>query len=114
MLASGKHRRHRNRAEADQLAAEYEASGVSQAEFCRQRDLPLKTLARYVTRFRKQPASGNEPHKPQRFVAVEVADRNTAGGDELTVLLPGGLRIEVKRGFDVGTLRQLVAVPEAL
>ena len=57
MLASGKHRRHRNRAEADQLAAEYEASGVSQAEFCRQRDLPLKTLARYVTRFRKQPAS---------------------------------------------------------
>jgi hypothetical protein len=109
MLAAGKHRRHRNRAEADQLAAEYEASGVSQAEFCRQRDLPLKTLARYVARFRKQSVSGNEPHKPQRFVAVEVA----AGCDELTVLLPGGLRIEVKRGFDAGTLRQLIAALEA-
>ena len=86
---------------------------MSQAEFCRQRDLPLKTLARYVTRFRKQPGLGKEPHKPQRFVAVEVAGPNSAGGDELTVLLPGGLRIEVKRGFDAGTLRQLVAVLEA-
>ena len=33
-------------------------------------------------------------------------------GGELSVLLSGGRRIEVKRGFDVGTLRQLVAVLE--
>jgi len=33
-------------------------------------------------------------------------------GSELSVLLPGGRRIEVKRGFDAGTLRQLVAVLE--
>ena len=113
MLETGRHRRHRNLAEADRLAAEYEASGISQAEFSRQRDLPLKTLARYVARFRKHRASGNEPHSPQRFVAVEVAGRNSAAGDELTVLIPGGLRIEVKRGFDAGTLRQLIAVLEA-
>jgi hypothetical protein len=113
MVVSGKqHRRHRNRAEADQLAAEYEASGLSQAEFCKQRDLPLKTLGRYVTRYRKQVGQGNESPKPQRFVAVEVAGTRWGGG-ELTVLLPGGLRIEVKRGFDTVTLRQLVAVLEA-
>jgi hypothetical protein len=110
MLASTRqHRRHRNRAEADQLAAEYEASGLSQAEFCVQRDLPLKTLARYVARFRKQTAPGNS-RGAQRFVAVEIA--GACGGSELTVLLSGGLRIEVKRGFDAGTLRQLVAVLE--
>jgi len=57
MTASGKqHRRHRSRAEADQLAAEYEASGLSQAEFCQERDVALKTLARYLARFRKQSA----------------------------------------------------------
>jgi hypothetical protein len=112
MMASGKqHRRHRNRAEADQLAAEYEASGLSQAEFCKQRDLLLKTLARYLARYRRQPAQGNEPHKPQRFVAVEVA--GSLRGGELTVLLSGGRRIEVKRGFDAGTLRQLMAALEA-
>ena len=113
MLVSGRqHRRHRSRAEADQLVIEYEASGVTQAEFCRQKDLPLKTLARYVTRYRKQTVRGNDPNQPQRFVAVEVAASRTAGS-ELTVVLRGGLRIEVKSGFDAGTLRQLVTVLEA-
>jgi hypothetical protein len=112
-LVSGRqHRRHRSRAEADQLVIEYEASGVTQAEFCRQQDLPLKTLARYVTRYRKQTVRGNNPNQPQRFVAVEVAASRTAGS-ELTVVLRGGLRIEVKSGFDAGTLRQLVTVLEA-
>jgi hypothetical protein len=86
---------------------------VSQAEFCRQRDLPVKTLARDVARFRRQSALGNEPHGLRRLVAVEVKGGNSAGSDELTVLLPGGLRIGVKRGFDAGTLRRLIAVPEA-
>jgi hypothetical protein len=112
MVASGRqHRKHRSRTEADQLAVEYEASGLSQTEFCQQRDLPLKTLGRYLTRYRKQRAQANEPHKPQRFVAVDVARPH--GGGELTVLLSGGLRVEVKPGFDAGTLRQLIAVLEA-
>jgi hypothetical protein len=112
MTASGKqHRRHRNRAEADQLAAEYEASGLSQAEFCQQRDIPLKTLARYLARFRKQSTRSREHSTSQRFVAVEVAGARSVS--ELSVLLSGGLRIEVKRGFDTLTLRQLVAALEA-
>src|SRR5450432_520465 len=113
MVASGRqHRKHRSRVEADQLAVEYEGSGLSQIEFCQQRDLPLKTLGRYLTRYRKQKAHGNEPHNPHRFVAVEVAGPHCGGG-ELTVLLPGGLRVEVKPGFNAATLRQLIAVLEA-
>lgn len=102
------HRRHRSRAEADQLAAEYETSGLTREAFCRQLDLPLKTLARYVTRCRKQRAAGAEP---RRWVAVEVAGHDACGA-ELSVLLSGGRRIEVRRGFDAGTLRQLMAVLE--
>lgn len=101
------HRRHRSRAEADQIASEYEASGLSQEAFGRQREIPLKTLARYVVRYRKQQANGGGV---PRWVAVEVAGHD---GSELAVVLPGGRRIEVKRGFDAGTLRQLVAVLEA-
>ena len=112
-MASGRqHRKHRSRTEADQLAVEYEASGLSQKEFCQQRELSLKALGRYLTRYRKQKTQGAEPHKPQRFVAVEVARPRCCGG-ELTVLLSGGLRVEVKPGFDAGTLRQLIAVLEA-
>ena len=92
--------------DADQLAAEYEASGLSREEFCSQRDVAMKTLARYVVRYRKQQAAGIEP---QRWVAVEVAGPREC---ELSVLLSGGRRIEVKPGFDAGTLRQLVAVLE--
>jgi hypothetical protein len=113
MVASERQqRRRRSRAEADQLAVEYEASGLSQTEFCQQRELHLKTLGRYLTRYRKQKAQGLEPHKLQRFVAVEVAPPRWGGG-ELTVLLSGGFRIEVKPGFDAGTLRQLITVLEA-
>ena len=94
--------------EADQVAAEYEASGLRQEAFSRERDIPLKTLARYVSRYRKQKADGREP---QRWVAVEVAGHRGCVS-ELAVLLSSGRRIEVKRGFDAGTLRQLVAVLE--
>jgi hypothetical protein len=113
MVASGRQqRRNRSRAEADQLAVEYEASGLSQKEFCQQRELSFKALGRYLTRYRKQKAQGAEPHKPPRFVAVEVAHPRCGGG-KLAVLLSSGLRVEVKPGFDAGTLRQLIAVLEA-
>ena len=111
MASDRQHRRHRSRAEADQLAVEYEASGLSQKEFCQQRELSLKALERYLTRYRKQKCQGTEPHKSQRFVAVEVARPHC--GSELTVLLASGLRVEVNPGFDAGTLRQLIAVLEA-
>lgn len=90
------------------MVADYEASGLSREAFCVQYEVTLKSLDRYVTRYRKQKQKGQES---QRFVAVEVS--NPAGtGSELTVLLATGRRIEVKRGFDPSTLRQLVAVLE--
>jgi len=102
-------RRHRSRAEADRLAAEYEASGLNREEFCEQRNVPLKTLSRYVSRYRKQQENRTGGDAPQKWVTVEVAAPGDSGG-ELLVLLPHGRRIEVKRGFDATTLRQLVAV----
>ena len=99
---------HRSRAEADHLAAEYEAGGLNREEFCNERNVTLKSLARYVTRYRKQKAENTQP---QRWVAVELAGHGGCGG-ELAVLLSSGRRIEVKRGFDASTLRQLVAVLE--
>jgi hypothetical protein len=91
------------------LAAEYEASGLSRQEFCDQRGVPLKTLARYLTRLRRE-ENGNDG--AAQWVAVEVAagGGNTSG--ELVVVLDGGRRIEVRRGFDADTLGRLVAVLE--
>ena len=89
------------------MATECEASGLSQREFCDQRGVPLKTLARYVARFRQDKIGDGAPQS----VAVEVA----APGSKtpaLAVVLDGGRRIEVTRSFDPDTLRRLLAVLE--
>ena len=103
VCANGR-RRYRSRREADELAAEYEASGLTQREFCKRRDVSLKSLARYLKRFRQGPAKAAEP---QRWVAVEMAESGVSQSG-LSVVLGPGRRIEVGRGFDPVTLQQLL------
>jgi hypothetical protein len=96
-----------------QLVAEYEASGLSQVEFCREQGLSLATLARYRKRqTQSNPVAGN------RWVEVkECASRPALGvpaSSGLAVALPSGRRIEIGRGFDAHTLAQLLGVLERL
>jgi hypothetical protein len=100
--------RRRSREEADGIAAAYEASGLGQAEFSEQRGVALKTLARYVARYRRE-RCGKEG-VPQ-WIPVEVATRHR-DSPGLAVVLDGRRRIEVARGFDVETLRRLVVALE--
>ena len=104
-------RRRRSRAEAAQVAGEYESSGLSRVEFCRKHGLSLATRARH----RKRQAHGNTA-SGNRWVAVEVAGASSTlesrGNSGLAVALPGGRRIEVRCGFDCPTLVQLLGVLE--
>lgn len=104
-------RRRRTRAEVEQLAAEFEASGLSQAEFCRNHGLSLSTLSRWKRRLRQGETAG-----VTRWVAVEVAGpdqrKSSTGGSGLAVKSAGGWRIEIGRGFDPVTLAQLLRVLE--
>ena len=106
-------RRRRSRQEVKQLVAEYESSGLSRSEFCRERGLGLSTLDRYRTQQKRQASAGRNA-----FVAVEVSGRARAPGagtgSALAVVLRGGRRIEVGRGFDTGALEQLVRVLEGV
>ena len=105
-----KRARTRSRAEADALAAEYEASGLSRQEFCQQRQVAGKTLARYLTQRRKRLAAAASS-ATSRLVRVQIESRKEAVS-ELTVVLPGRRRITVQPGFDAALLRQLIAVLE--
>lgn len=105
--------RRRSLAEAEQLAAEFEASGLSRREFCRNRGLNISTLDAYRRR-RRQPqraAAG-----AARWVAVGVSGAKpapaTAAASGLAVVLGKGRRIEVECGFDAGTLAQVLSVLE--
>ena len=100
--------RRRSREEANRLAAECEQSGLSQREFCEQHGVPLKTLVRYLARYRREQRGKNQT---RQWVAVEVGAKRGAGA-ELSIVLVGGRRIEVTRGFDVETLRRVVIALE--
>src|ERR671918_676770 len=95
-------RRYRTREEAEQVAAAFEASGLTREEFCARNDVSLNSLGRYVKKRRERPAAC-----PQ-LVPVEIVNTGTATA-ELSLVLPGGRRVEVRRGFDTTTLQQLVA-----
>ena len=106
-------RRRRSRQEVEEVVAEYESSGLSRIEFCRERGVALSTLGRYRSRRgRQEPAASNV------LLAVEVSGRRTtsdgATGSALAVVLRGGRRIEVGRGFDPGALEQVVRVLEGV
>ncbi len=101
----------RSRAEAEQLLAEFEASGLSQVEFSRIRRLGHGTLGRY--RKQRRERSG-ESRGADRWVAVEVSSASARCESRLAIALPAGCRIEVGRGFDSGTLLQLLHVLERL
>ena len=70
--------------------------------------MPVKTLARYLTRHRREQGGG---HQRPRWVAVEVAAKR---GDpaELSIVLAGERRIEVRRGVDTETLRRVITAME--
>ncbi len=111
--------RYRSRAEAAQLAAEFEASGVTRREFCAKHDMTVSTLDAYRKRFGRRAGAkaASKPAASGQWLAVEVSERqavSTGAGSGLAVALPGGRRIEIGRGFDTGTLRQLVRVLEQI
>ena len=110
---AAKIRHRRSRAEVEQLVAEYEASGLGRTAFCQQRGLSLSTLARYR---RRQEQTAGEGPDGKRWLAVEVSGSAAVAGGErasgLAVVLPGGRRIEVGRGFDADTLQRLLAAVE--
>ena len=106
-------RRRRSRQEVEQVVAEYESSGLSRIEFCRERGVALSTLGRYRSRQQRQTSADSNA-----LLAVEVCGRApvpmAASGSALAVVLRSGRRIEVGRGFDTGVLEQLVRVLEGV
>ena len=104
-------RRRRSWQEVEQVVAEYESSGLSRIEFCRERGVALSTLGRYRSRQQRQASAGSNA-----LLAVEVCGRApapiAATSSALAVVLRSGRRIEVGRGFDTGALEQLMRVLE--
>ena len=92
-----------------QTLADWTASGLSGAAFCRQQLLTYHQFVYWRRKLRGASESagrGHEPASPAGFARVApVADRDTADG--LTVSLPGGVSIT---GLHAGNIELLGAV----
>ena len=111
MSEAGVVRRRRSRAEVDALVAEFEASGLMRAAFCRHRGLAVGTLDKYRRRVQSKPQSGAGTLLPVEVLSSPSGHAESESHDGvLTVELRSGRRIEVYRGFDAQTLERLLAV----
>ena len=105
-------RRRRSRAEVEALVVEFEASGLKREAFCRQRGLAVGTLDKYRWRVHSERRSVAGPMVPVEVVwsPEGEASRDADGDSAFVVESRSGRRIEVRRGFDAGTLERLLSV----
>jgi hypothetical protein len=105
-------RRRRSQAEVEALVTEFEASGLMREAFCQQRGLAVGTLDKYRRRADKGQQSSGGPVLPVEVVwsTSQNANRDAGRDGVLVVELRSGHRIEVRRGFDGGTLERLLTV----
>jgi hypothetical protein len=101
------------------LLNDFRRSGLTQAEFCRRRQVSLHSFRKHLY----QPLPSNPTPSDDRFSAT--ADHFlpvtilpdpilpiTASQPHLELILSNGRRIAVATGFDPQTLRRLIAVVE--
>jgi hypothetical protein len=102
------------------LLNDFRRSGLTQAEFCRRRQISLHSFRKHL--YQPQPSrTGSSEDRPatpadHHFLPVTILpDPTPAGTDSsshLELILPNGRRIAVAAGFDPRTLRRFIAVVE--
>ena len=105
-------RRRRSRAEVEALVAEFASSGLTREAFCRQRGLAVATLDKYRRRVLSKPRSAGGPLLAVELVSSTGRDATGEAGRASVLIVESrsGRRIEVRRGFDAGTLERLLTV----
>jgi hypothetical protein len=91
--------RHRRRAEADKLLADYRASGLTQKRWCQERGIRIASLRYWLKRER-------EEGRGYSLVPIEIESR--AGGNGMLDLRVNGLDLQVGAGSDLRRLADLL------
>jgi hypothetical protein len=104
------------------LLNDFRRSGLTQAEFCRRRQISLHSFRKHLYQPRPstpQPTPSDDrpaPSPDRHFLPVTILPDPipsiTASRHHLELILPNGRRIAVAPGFDPQTLRQIIAVVE--
>jgi len=95
--------RRRTREEIEQIVQQYEASGMTQAEYCRQAGVSLSSLQRYT----------QKRDNGQRMVRVRLQPSPERSG-RLALVLANGRRLESDWQFGESDLARLIRVAETV
>jgi transposase-like protein len=98
-----------------ELVQDYEASGQSQRAFCAERGIGQSSLRYWKRRLEQKSGPEGAPiAQGPRLVPVKlVEDASVPADSGLAVVMPGGVRVEIARGFDAPTLACVLATLEA-
>ena len=102
------------------LIREFRRSGLTQAEFCRRRQISLHSFRKHLYSPRPpRPASGGDrpsassgPHFLPVTIRPDPISPAPTPSSHLELILSNGRRIAVAPGFDPRTLRHLIAAVE--
>jgi hypothetical protein len=102
------------------LLNDFRRSGLTQAEFCRRRQISLHSFRKHLYQPRppmpvpgddRSPATTDHHFLPVTILPDPIPSI-TASRPHLELILSNGCRIAVAPGFDPQTLRRLIAVVE--
>jgi hypothetical protein len=102
------------------IVSDFRRSGLTQAEFCRQRNISLasfryhfyKPLSPKPAPSDARPSATADHHFLPVTILPDPIQVSTASQSHLELVLSNGRRIAVAPGFDTQTLRRLIAVVE--
>jgi hypothetical protein len=98
--------RRQARGDWERLIARWRASGKSMLAYAREREISYWQLVRWRRRIEAEPVA-----EPLTLIPVAA---QASGGAGVVVRLPGGVGIEVERGFDAGVLAAVVQALQEL
>ena len=90
---------------------QWERSGLRQEEFCRRHGLSVWSLRWWRCELKRRNRQDHEKKGKPLFVPVRVVEPSANAG-ALEVELRGGRIIRIRRDFDPGLLRKLIAALE--
>ena len=99
-----------SRPETSQQLADLDASGLTVAEFARQRGISADRLYWARRQARAAAKKRGEPATTREFTEVVVSDLPSPAAASIELRLPTGIAIGVSADFDEVTLRRLLGV----
>ncbi|MCW7552787.1 hypothetical protein NX722_09050 [Endozoicomonas gorgoniicola] len=95
----------------------WKKSGLSQSEYARRHELPVKTFGYHKRRLDNQRIiqSALDSKEPKSLIPVSVAQEPEPQKTQetgITLVSPSGLRVELASGFDATALKQVLNLLE--